>query len=332
MAKEPEIASCLDKPVSKDKFWYTIPVRGWVVPPQEVRSLRIFVNESHVRDIVPGSEFRPDVARAFPGIHDAGMGGFDELVTVGGREGKLTIAVHALKTNGDEIPLGSRTVVNTRDAIFRAPRFFHLGLTSHCNLSCSMCPVHGNVHADRTKFTMIPPAVLSGALEGLQYYSRSIQRIFLADYGEPFLYPEIFEVIRRVSRICPRASIFINTNGTLLPGPVQKKIIDSALTDIAFSLDAATKKTYESIRAGSDFGLVVDTIRSLVKMKRATNRKFPRVITNFVLMRSNISELPGTFGLPPIWGWTISGRCMHSEYLPGMLHRFCTIRVTRMPS
>jgi len=134
-------------------------------------------------------------------------------------------------------------------------------------------------------------ALLDAALSGLKYYSSHIKRIGLSDYGEPFLYSDIFQALDRIHQACPKADIAITTNGTLLSNHIIDQILDSSITDICISLDAGTKQKYETIRLGANFEQVIANVRQLVETRNRRSSNLPRISTNFVLLRSNIHEL-----------------------------------------
>src|SRR5690606_26126302 len=86
------------------------------------------------------------------------------------------------------------------------------------------------------------PQLLERAYEALRYCGDNIKRVFLNDFGEPFLYTDIFDVIEEVHRICPRAKLSLTTNGTLFTEHIINRILQSHLSEIAVSLDAGSEK------------------------------------------------------------------------------------------
>jgi radical SAM protein with 4Fe4S-binding SPASM domain len=135
-------------------------------------------------------------------------------------------------------------------------------------------------------------SLLVASLEALCDFATSTKQVSLTGYGEPLMYPGIFEVIEQVHEVSPEARVSITSNGTMFSDRVIQAILDSSLSDICVSLDAGTKTTYERIRRGADFGRVIEGTRRLVAARTERNRELPFVMTNFVLMRSNIHELP----------------------------------------
>jgi len=84
--------------------------------------------------------------------------------------------------------------------------------------------------------------------------------------------------------------IMINTNATLLSEDRAKKLLDSGLTRIRFSLDAATKETYEKIRIGANYDKVMKNIETFLKIRESGNYELPVVGVNFCNMKTNEGE------------------------------------------
>jgi radical SAM protein with 4Fe4S-binding SPASM domain len=67
-------------------------------------------------------------------------------------------------------------------------------------------------------------------------------------------------------------------------------LLDNGLTQIGFSLDAATPETFEKIRAGASWDAVMENFRTFIRLRndRPTNRTL--ISFNFALMRQNVHE------------------------------------------
>jgi radical SAM protein with 4Fe4S-binding SPASM domain len=86
--------------------------------------------------------------------------------------------------------------------------------------------------------------------------------------------------------------VYITTSGLLLNENNIEQMIRQGLNEIYISVDAATKETYERIRVGARFERVISNIKALNRAKEILGSKEPVLQLNFVLMRSNIRELP----------------------------------------
>lgn len=187
---------------------------------------------------------------------------------------------------------GGEGLQNIDAAVARPPSSAHIGLTNRCNLSCQMCPAHSASAKFASGGVRVDPHLLEAALNGLREFSGSLRLVGLTDFGEPFLYKEIFDIIAMIHDICPRAAITVTSNGTLLTDPLIEKILGSGLFRVTISLDASTKRTYEAIRRGANFEQVISGINRLMEARRRMRMARPIVTTNFVIMKSNVHELP----------------------------------------
>jgi radical SAM protein with 4Fe4S-binding SPASM domain len=93
-------------------------------------------------------------------------------------------------------------------------------------------------------------------------------------------------------------SVYITTNGLLLnPDLIDKIVRFHYLTWITVSIDAATRSTYERIRVGGSFDKLIANVREINRAKQRSGSDEPLIGLNFVLMRSNIRELPAVVRL-----------------------------------
>jgi MoaA/NifB/PqqE/SkfB family radical SAM enzyme len=78
------------------------------------------------------------------------------------------------------------------------------------------------------------------------------------------------------------------TNGVLLNAKMAQELVDGGIDWICFSMDSSDKVEYERIRVGSNFDLVCRNIRHFSDLRLQGTK----VMLNYVMMRSNIDQLP----------------------------------------
>jgi len=154
-------------------------------------------------------------------------------------------------------------------------------VTGLCNLRCTICH-RGHIMEELgemnlntfVKVAKIFPFVESVSLMGI---------------GESLTNKNILTMIS----ICKSygLSVGFNSNGVLLTSGLTKDLILSGLDNFVFSIDAADKKTYESIRIGSNFDKVIENIKAFIEMKKELNKKNPALGLEFVATTKNIHEL-----------------------------------------
>jgi len=107
------------------------------------------------------------------------------------------------------------------------------------------------------------------------------------------MYTKYFEDSKKITNACPRALMYVTTNGSSLTASNIEKLLNlHYMRQITISVDAGTKETYESIRKGGKWEVLIRNISRLIeeKKKRKLNRSV--ISTNFVVMKSNFRELP----------------------------------------
>lgn len=129
-------------------------------------------------------------------------------------------------------------------------------------------------------------------------YARSVT---LSSAGEPLMTRHLFDAIK-LTRSCGVQDISFISAGLHLNPARAEKIVDCRVTRIEFSIDGASAEVYNKIRIGSDFDKVVKNIRYLSEYKKKRKSKTPLLRFNFVLMKSNIHELPAFIDLAAGFG------------------------------
>jgi MoaA/NifB/PqqE/SkfB family radical SAM enzyme len=159
------------------------------------------------------------------------------------------------------------------------PRMITIETTSVCNLDCVMC-LHGvEKNGDYKHF----PASLLPNLAEVIPHARIVQ---LHGLGEPLMNPDFWKMLALTHE---NQHVAINTNGALINKKNADALLDSSISEVNFSLDAATGGTYRKIR-GFDFNRVLENIRYFIEERNRRGNKKPVVFINMTMMRENIEE------------------------------------------
>lgn len=165
------------------------------------------------------------------------------------------------------------------------PTVLQLEPTSRCNLRCRVCPV--GMGLDRPIGDM-----------DLTLFKRSIDElgeylllIMFWDWGEPFLNPHAYEMIRYARRA--GIKVVCSTNGHVFAsGSHAREVVESGLDVLVFSVDGITQETYQRFRAAGRLEEVLDGIRNVVAEKRHLNSRTPLVNFRFIVMKHGEQEIP----------------------------------------
>jgi MoaA/NifB/PqqE/SkfB family radical SAM enzyme len=153
--------------------------------------------------------------------------------------------------------------------------------TTYCNLNCKMCFSRG--------FKCAKTHFLLDDFKRLLRQTRPSQEVGFVGGGEPFMNPQFVDMLREVRKY--GCDWNFATNGMLLDSTTAKDLAKINFGKISFSLDAATKETYNKLRYGGDWERVLSNFRDTAAIMKASESNV-MVRADFVAMKSNIHELP----------------------------------------
>lgn len=165
-------------------------------------------------------------------------------------------------------------------------RKIYLEPTSRCNLQCITCV--RKQWADLSDSDM-DLDLFYELLDQLSVFPR-LEQIHLGGFGEPLAHPQALLIINELTKSGFRVSL--NTNGTLVNEEVALALVNAGVHAIYFSIDGLKEETFRTIRVGGKLDQVVNNMLNLRKIKADNSKHFPKIGLEFVLMRSNIDQLP----------------------------------------
>jgi radical SAM protein with 4Fe4S-binding SPASM domain len=170
------------------------------------------------------------------------------------------------------------------------PLHLDFELNGACNMKCPMCtyalPETKNQGKESWMSLDRYRAILEDAVP------RGLKAVALNGINEPLLRRDLPDFVR-VAKQCGVLDIMFHTNGMLLTEAMSEKLIDSGLTKLMVSIDAATQPTYDKIRVGGNLPTVRRNLVRFVEMRGL--QVLPAVCVCFVKMDINAHELPEFF-------------------------------------
>ena len=152
--------------------------------------------------------------------------------------------------------------------------------TNRCNLHCPECP--SGMNRLTRKRGMMDLTLFQHLIDQL---SPTLYYLNLSFQGEPYLHPQLTEMVAYAKS--KNIYVSTSTNGHFLTPENAGKTIKSGLDRLIISLDGADAEAYELYRAGGDFNSVISGIKEIVKQKKTLNTKHPKVILQFLILKSN---------------------------------------------
>jgi MoaA/NifB/PqqE/SkfB family radical SAM enzyme len=120
--------------------------------------------------------------------------------------------------------------------------------------------------------------------------SHGVDRLFLHLWGEPLIHPRIGDLLSYASGKPSIRETVMSTNATLLDGVRSEAILRSGLSCLVFSIDGATKATYETLRSGADFESTLSNVVAFLGRRKASGGG-PRVVLQIIEMRQTVDEV-----------------------------------------
>ena len=172
--------------------------------------------------------------------------------------------------------------------VIRERRFLRvkLDMVGRCQLRCIMCHF---AHPDfKENKTLMDRDLLEKVAADL--FPRA-HDVVLSSSAEPLMAPEL----PRALELCKQYGVpnfHFSTNGLSLTQEIVDKTIEVQMPLLTFSIDAATKETFEYIRKPAKWERVISRFDLVNERKKALGSEFPHMSATAVIMRRNIREMP----------------------------------------
>lgn len=162
----------------------------------------------------------------------------------------------------------------------------YLELTVNCNLKCITCM--------RQQWPSVPEGEIDNTLfdkliKQLEEFPH-LEKIHLGGFGEPLAHSRSLEMIAALTAKGYRVSL--NTNGTLVDDYTASSLIKAGVHAIYFSIDGLKPETFKQIRVNGDYTDVINNILKLRALKQKHKVNYPKIGLEFVMMKSNVNQLP----------------------------------------
>jgi radical SAM protein with 4Fe4S-binding SPASM domain len=156
--------------------------------------------------------------------------------------------------------------------------------SDECNLRCIMCP---------QAFEEWDKGFIDVALAKRIIDECTANRVYSIKFtwrGEPALHKGLEEMISYAKQK-GIPEVQITTNGIPFTDERIGRIIDSGIDRMIFSVDGATKETYERIRVGSSYDRLIHNIKRVAEIRKAKGRVKPFLRVQMVRMKDNVAEV-----------------------------------------
>lgn len=167
------------------------------------------------------------------------------------------------------------------------PEVIYLETTNACNATCYSCP-----RAKMNRPIRLMDWKLFEKIVGDLKKIKGFGLYFVLHLdGEPLMDPLLFERIKYIKENLKNAKVHFNTNANLMDENKIRKIINSGLDSITFSIDGTIKETYEKIKTGLNFETTLKNVENFFKIKKELGAKTPYTIMQMVVNDENKHQI-----------------------------------------
>jgi MoaA/NifB/PqqE/SkfB family radical SAM enzyme len=124
----------------------------------------------------------------------------------------------------------------------------------------------------------------------------------LSAFGEPLMTPRMEQKLEDLERYGVKLEMVTNATLMMRESRFREQLLRN-LELVTFSMDGATRQTYNSVRTGADFDEVVGNISAFCARRiEIPEAQRPRMHFNFILMRRTVAEAPRFVEMVHRWG------------------------------
>ncbi len=164
------------------------------------------------------------------------------------------------------------------------PPIVFIEITNRCNLDCVMCDRSSMKRkSEFMELDLFKKIIDNAARIG-------VPDLKLNRFGEPLMHPNLLEMVR-YAKAKNFAKVYFTSNALLLDEEKARVLIELGLDAITFSIDGATKATYEAIRIGSNYEKVERNVLRFHEIRSEMGRKKPVTSLNTMFMKATEAEI-----------------------------------------
>ena len=160
------------------------------------------------------------------------------------------------------------------------PNLLNIELTNRCNANCVYCGM---------RFGKRKPCDLD-----FEVYKRIVDScpearwVHPQDFGEPLLYPKIAEAVAYAKERGKLVAIF--TNGSLLNPVLSRRLLETGLDRILFSVDASGPEIYEKLRPPLSWNKLLNNVETFQQIKKEHGYS-THTVARFTICPENLDQV-----------------------------------------
>lgn len=157
-------------------------------------------------------------------------------------------------------------------------------ISSICDAHCTFCPTAHLKDGEEPQFMPLE------TYQKLVPYFTWPRWVYLQGWGEPFLHPHLWEMVRLAKE--QGAKVGLTTNGAHFTPENIQALFQHGVDLVSVSLAGATPATHNRVRAGTDLERILAGIKEIVREKKNRKSKEPTIKVSYMLTKDTAAELP----------------------------------------
>lgn len=148
------------------------------------------------------------------------------------------------------------------------PSNYIIDISGRCNLSCPLCPQGTGLSEQPIKNMSLQN--FETIFKKIRAYATTIT---LHNWSEPFLNPEIAQIIKFINKEAPDIFLHISSNGVVLNEERIKKLSGAKIDFLEISISGLTQNVYEKYHKNGHINRVFNNIGLLIKRRDINIKK-----------------------------------------------------------
>lgn len=158
------------------------------------------------------------------------------------------------------------------------PKRVLLELTSRCNSYCTMCPRNVLTRPEMDMDTDVAKRVIREMGEV------GLSGLWLYNIGESLLHPDFFEILKVCREYDSLGTIWLSTNGEILDEAVRKRLLETPVDILNFSVNAMTEESFTKVTPNLNFERVQNNLKAIIKERGERDLDKPIIRVQMVEM------------------------------------------------
>jgi hypothetical protein len=168
------------------------------------------------------------------------------------------------------------------------PQRLYVECTAACNLSCFQACCAPETGISKTRQAgMLDFAVFKKVIDEA---GPTLARVDFFNYGEAFLHKRAVEMCEYIKTHYPHIYLYTSTNGLAFSEDAVRRLINSGIDEVTFSIDGATPESYVRYRQRGDFAKVMRNLRTAIAEKQRAGVELPVINWRYILFAWNDSD------------------------------------------